>query len=223
MKILLIEDHELFREGLKLVLRDLSYNLQIFEACNYDDASKLISDHSDLDLILLDLGLSGIQGIDALLMLREQSPGTPVVILSAIEDSKKVQQAMENGAQGYITKASDASTILNALKFVMSGGVYVPANIFHMKNFKSGSSVPGNKVAFHKLTPRQVDVLLILSEGRQNKEIANILGLKVSTVRAHVASILKAFDVKNRTQAVQYAMQEGLIELLKSSSSEYKL
>lgn len=223
MKILLVEDHELFREGLKLVLRDLSHDLQIFEASNFDDASKLISYQSDMDLVLLDLGLSGINDIEALVMLRGQSPEIPVVILSANEDGKKVQQVMENGAQGYITKTSDASTILNALKFVLSGGVYVPAEVFQLKNFKTDDPVSNNKAVLHKLTPRQIDVLLILAEGRQNKEIANILGLKVSTVRAHVASILKAFDVGNRTQAVQYAMHKGLIELLKSSKSEFKL
>ncbi|MDH5473082.1 MAG: response regulator transcription factor [Gammaproteobacteria bacterium] len=212
MKILIVDDHEVFREGLKLVVKDLADEMEILEASNYDEAIRFLVDCIDIDLVLLDLCLSGVQDVDALQLLRKQFPEIPVVVISANEDSKKVRQVLEAGAQGYITKSSNATTILNALHFVFSGNVYVPVEILNEKVYTK--EVVSNSESFsHKLTPRQLDVLYILAEGKQNKEIANILDLKVSTVRAHVASILRAFSVSNRTQAVQYAMQNSLIKL----------
>lgn len=223
MKILLIDDHVLFRDGLKLVLEGLNgleAPIETIDAGSFESAIIAIQEEDDFDIILLDLGLPGINDIDALAAIRQKLPSTPIVVLSANEDAQKVAQVFQHGAQGYITKSSSAKIILNALQLVLAGGVYIPAEILasrqqHSENSvtapakKSPGTITSNKPA--NITPRQSDVLFELATGKTNREIAQALSLTESTVRVHVAAILKAFDVSNRTQAVQHAMKNGLI------------
>ena len=208
MKILIIDDHALFRDGLLLVLDGLSTNIEALEAGSYESAKNIMDEHSDLDLILLDLGLPGISYLDALLAIRQQVPDTLVVVLSGTEDHHMVEQALEHGARGYIPKSSPSKIILNALQLILAGGTYVPPQILQKNNdVLDRPSLNHN----HNLTSRQNDVLVELAKGKSNKDIGKALDLTESTVRAHVAAILKTFNVSNRTQAVQYASKNGLI------------
>ena len=207
MKILLIDDHALFRDGLLLVLEDLDSNIETFEAGSYESAKHIIQNETDIDLVLLDLGLPGISYLDALQAIRLALPETLIVVLSGTEDHKTVESSLQHGAQGYIPKSSPAKIILNALQLVISGGTYIPAQI--LKKRSAPDIAPENKNTEHSLTPRQYDVLKQLATGKSNKEIASVLILTESTVRAHVAAILKSFNVSNRTHAVQYAMQNS--------------
>lgn len=208
MKILLIDDHNLFRDGLLLVLEGLNTPIETFEAGSYESAKAIIKEHNDLDLILLDLGLPGISHLDALLAIQQQLPETAIVVLSGSEDYNIVEQALKLGARGYIPKSSSANIMLSALQLVLSGGTYIPSQILQNK-----PEQVIDKQTKHQLTPRQCEVLHKLTEGKSNKEIGKALNLTESTVRAHVAAILKSFDVNNRTQAVQYAMQQGWVKL----------
>ncbi|MCK4705752.1 MAG: response regulator transcription factor, partial [Gammaproteobacteria bacterium] len=106
MKILMIDDHALFRDGLLLVLEDLTTEIETFEAGSYESAKSIMDEHNNLDLILLDLGLPGISHFDALLSIRQQTPDTPIVVLSGTEDQRMVEQALQQGARGYIPKSS---------------------------------------------------------------------------------------------------------------------
>ena len=212
MKILLIDDHALFREGLLLVLEGLNTFLEAYEAGSYESAKNIIDENSDLDLILLDLGLPGISYLDALSAIQQQLPDTIIVVLSGTEDHRMVEQALRLGARGYIPKSSPSKIMLNALQLVISGGTYVPPEILQGNVVDINiASVEDNLE--NKLTPRQCDVLHQLADGKSNKEIGNALDLTESTVRAHVAAILKAFNVSNRTRAVQYAMQKSWLKL----------
>lgn len=206
MKILMIDDHALFRDGLLLVLEDLTTEIETFEAGSYESAKCIMDEHNDLDLILLDLGLPGISYLDALSAIHQQLPNTLIVVLSGTEDHRMVEQAFQLGARGYIPKSSPAKIMLNALQLVLAGGTYVPPQI--LQNLDSDLKNPPTN---DKLTPRQHEVLHELAKGESNKAIGSTLDLTESTVRAHVAAILKAFSVSNRTQAVQYASKEGLL------------
>lgn len=208
MKILLIDDHALFRDGLLLVLEGLNTHIETFEAGSCESAIDIMEKHNDLDMILLDLGLPGISYLDALSTIRQQLPDTPIVVLSGTEDHKMVQQALQNGARGYIPKSAPAKIMLNALQLVISGGIYVPPQILPNGDIELSDEAVG-----HKLTPRQTEVLHELSEGKSNKEIGRVLGLTESTIRVHVAAILKDFNVSNRTRAVQHAMQKGWLHI----------
>jgi DNA-binding NarL/FixJ family response regulator len=207
LKILLIDDHALFRDGLLLVLEDLKIDIETFEACSFESASEVMQAQPDLDMVLLDLGLPGTSYLDALLAIRQRLPKTLIVIVSGTEDQQMVEQALHNGARGYIPKSSPANIILHALQLVISGGTYVPAQILHRKDTLANINI--NKLPGHNLTPRQYDVLLQLATGKSNKEIGKQLNLTESTVRAHVAAILKACNVANRTHAVQFSQQNG--------------
>ena len=213
MKILIIDDHALFRDGLKLVLEGLGADIKTFEAGSYEAAKIIVDEQNDIDLVLLDLGLPEISYIDALIAIRQQLPDSHIVILSGTEDYSMIERALQNGARGYIPKSSSAKIMLNALQLVISGGIYVPPEILQNNSAGISTDITDEKSPGDNLTPRQRDVLRQLADGKSNREIGNVLNLTESTVRAHVAAILKAFDVSNRTQAVRHAMQKSWLKM----------
>lgn len=216
MKILLVDDHALFRDGILLVLEGLAPSIDAFVAGSYEAAKTIIDEQGEFDLVLLDLGLPGVSYLDALLAVRQQLPGTMLVVLSGTDDHQMVEQALHHGARGYIPKSSSAKIMLNALQLVISGGIYIPAEILHKKLGETAAPATVKEDATgpeQLLTPRQCAVLNQVAEGKSNKEIASTLELTESTVRAHVSAILKAFNSSNRTQAVQYAMQKGWLKV----------
>jgi len=214
MKVLLIDDHELFRDGMRYVLTKLDKNTQIFDAGSYEDALPIINTHQDLDLVLLDLGLSGLSDTDALKALRLELPSTPVVIISSNDDGNKVQEILDLGAQGYIPKSTKAEVLISSLKLVLSGGIYIPPEILLRMDKKNESNVSVNdEIVETPLTPRQFEVLGKLTHGLSNKEISTQLNMAEPTVRVHVAAIFKALDVSNRTKAVHLAIQKGWVRV----------
>jgi DNA-binding NarL/FixJ family response regulator len=202
MKILLIDDHVLFRDGLLLILEGLNAEIETFEANSYEAAITLIETHK-IDMVLLDLGLPGVSYLDALKGIQTQIPDACIVVLSGTEDHNMVEQALQYGARGYIPKSSPANIMLSALQLVLSGGIYVPPQILQKQHAQLTS------INEHQLTPRQFEILKQLATGKSNKEIARQLSLSESTVRAHVAAVLKSFNVANRTHAVQFAIQHN--------------
>jgi len=213
MKILIIDDHALFRDGLLLVLEGLGADIKTLEAGSYEAAKIIIDEENDIDLVLLDLGLPEISYIDALLAIRQQLPDSLVVILSGAEDHRMIERALHHGARGYIPKSSSAKIILNALQLVISGGIYIPPEILQNNSAGISTDITDENDPGDNLTPRQRDVLQQLADGKSNKDIGKVLNLTESTVRAHVAAILKAFDVSNRTQAVRHAMQKSWLKI----------
>ncbi len=214
MKILLIDDHALFRDGILLILEGLQMPVETFEASSYESAKIIMDEISDIDLVLLDLDLPGVSFFDALQAIRQQLPESAVVILSGTIDHQVVKKSLHLGARGYIPKSTPAKTMLNALQLIISGDTYVPAQIFQNQDnvisYAAKNKIK-NKSPEHRLTPRQYDVLVQLAEGLSNRAIGKALYLTESTVRAHVAAILRSFDVSNRTQAVRYAVQHSWV------------
>lgn len=220
MKILIADDHDLFREGLNLVLQQLEDGLEVIEAGDFSQAVELAKTTPDISLVLMDLAMPGMRWNDGLDTLSKVLPGTPIVVLSASEDQLLVKEAVNRGAAGYIPKTSSSRVMISALKLVLSGGVYLPpALINHDKNGNHGGDVMHptatvtTNAANNLLTPRQREVLTLLGEGKSNKEIARILDLSEGTVKLHVTAILRALKVNNRTRAVVAASQMGLSPL----------
>lgn len=214
MKILIADDHELFRDGLRHVLDQLGSPLTIVEASDFPQAIVAVERERDIDIVLLDLSMPGMSWNDGLQRLKELLPETvPLIVLSASDDRRHVLQAVNMGAAGFIPKTSSSRVMLSALKLVLSGGVYLPPALLEQGagGALDGSGGPmGSESAVSFLTPRQREVLTLLGQGKSNKEIARVLQLAEGTVKLHVTAILKALNVNNRTRAVVAASQLGL-------------
>ena len=208
MKILLVDDHPLFIEGMRGILQRLDDAAVIQTSGSCEEALGLIEKDDDIDLLLLDLNLPGMSGLDGMQQLRHHLPATSIVLLSASEDRNKVLRAIELGAKGYIPKSSTSEIIITALQLVLSGGVYFPMAVLDTINSSHAKTSNGNG---HTLTLRQIEVLRLLAEGHPNKTIAEKLHMAENTVRVHVSAILRFLEVSNRTEAGLVASRMGLL------------
>ncbi|MFY8092103.1 MAG: LuxR C-terminal-related transcriptional regulator [Niveispirillum sp.] len=207
MKILIGDDHLLFREGLCRLLAQLDAQANFVEAGTFDQVRELARDGHDFDLVLLDLQMPGFPGFSGVQEICEAQAGTPVVIVSASEAQADVRAALDAGASGYIPKSSSVKIMLSALNLIFSGGIYVPpAAILGDGPGVTGTVASGTGQAggagAPTLTQRQRDVLRCLREGKSNKQIAYELGLSEGTVKIHVTAVMRSLGVRNRTQAV---------------------
>lgn len=207
MKILIADDHALFREGLCHVLEDLAEPLTVLEAVDCPQAMQYARKHSDLDLALLDLQMPGEDGFTALEFFASHLPATPVVILSASDKYSDMQRSLDMGAMGFIPKDTSGSVMLSALNLVLSGGIYIPPSMIREEHQPLPAVAQQNTAG---LTPRQLEVLALLVEGGANKEIAHRLNLAEATVKMHVTAILKCLGVNNRTRAARAVEQAGI-------------
>jgi len=217
VKILVVDDHPLIREALRQVLQALDRKLDLLEAQSCEEALELTRGHRDLSLILLDLALPGQDGFEALRRLRDEFPDIPVVVLSATDQRETVMRAIDGGAMGYIPKTSSSQLLLNALRLVLSGAIYLPPEVL-LKEHEIAPAAPPTPVSPTELrdpraiglTARQTQVLALLVQGKPNKLICRDLDLAEGTVKIHVTAILKALGVANRTQAVIAVSKLGL-------------
>jgi len=203
MKILIVDDHALFREGLCYVLKALDERVTIIEASDYDSALQHVSENTELDLVLLDLNMPGQNGFTTLDALSKHYPALPVVILSASNQRSDIQHSMDAGAMGFIPKETTSEVMLNALRLILSGGIYVPQSMVKQNEAVLNENGLG-------LTPRQLEVLVLLLHGDTNKEIASKIDIAEATVKMHVTAILRTLGVSNRTQAARAAEKMGL-------------
>ncbi|OIQ93855.1 transcriptional regulatory protein DegU [mine drainage metagenome] len=214
MKIMIADDHELLRDGLRHVLELSEDGIAIVEACDYPEALAMAESERNLDAVLLDLSMPGMVWSEGLTALRGLLPrDVPIIVFSALNDRRTIMQAVNLGAAGYIPKSSPRRVMLGALRLVLSGGVYLPPSLLDQQLEVGGSDQASLHISFQGvasgLTPRQREVLLLLGQGKSNKEIARTLELAEGTVKLHVTAILKALKVSNRTSAVVAASQMG--------------
>jgi DNA-binding NarL/FixJ family response regulator len=209
MKILVIDDHPLIQEALKHVLSELDASLELIQAHDASSAHAALSRTSDVDLLVLDLALPGCDGFDLLADLRRDWPDIPVLVLSATYDKATVELALDLGAMGFIPKTANARVLVDALRLVLSGGVFVPVEC---SAAGGGSLRPRSGTKSHELglTPRQSDVLKLLVQGKPNKLICRDLSLSEGTIKVHVSAILRALNVHNRTQVVIELARRGV-------------
>ena len=222
MRILLVDDHTLFREALLHVLRQFDDTAVVIEASTAREAIRLAAHYHDLDLILLDLTLPGLNGLSALPELHELRPTAPLVILSASENSVDVRQALDAGAMGYIPKSSSSHEMITALRLVLAGEVYVsPAMLAAVEGLEAVAAqvtVAAVRESTDGLTPRQLEVLRLMAQGLSNKGICKRLNVAEGTVKLHVTAVMRALNTCNRTQAVIEATRRGLIPVLDKGS-----
>ena len=211
MKLLIIDDHPVVRDGLAALLRQLGPEVTVLLAEGVSQGLGLADVHPDLDVVILDLAMPGSDGFAALHEFGRLQPQLPVVVLSSSEDPRDVRRALASGALGYIPKSAPPRTILAAVQFVLAGNVYIPTLLAQDTGTRDQAGDYSSPKSGVSLTSRQIDVLRLLCEGRSNKEIGRTLGVSQKTVKVHVTAIFKALNVANRVQAAAVADKAGLI------------
>ncbi len=198
--LVIADDHPLFRDALRQAVASVVTSAKIDETGSFDELTALLEQDSDVDLILLDLTMPGISGFSGLIYLRAQYPAIPVVIVSASDDGGTIRRSLDFGASGFIPKRFGVDTLRDAVVKVMEGDVWVPPDT----DLTSATDPDMTRLRDRlvTLTPQQVRVLMMLSEGLLNKQIAYELGVSEATIKAHVSAILQKLGVESRTQAV---------------------
>lgn len=204
MKALVVDDHALFREGMSLLAEHRFPELRLLQAGTLRSAIETLSAHDDCRLVLLDLGLPDCDGLDGLGELQRAAPRAVTVVMSADERPETIFAAIDAGAAGYIPKTADSKAFVQALQTVLDGGVHLPPQVTGM------SRPPTAAPTSLDLSPRQLEVLRLLIEGRSNKHIMRELELSESTVKTHLQAIFRRLGTSNRTQAVVTAARLGL-------------
>src|SRR5438105_9207183 len=198
-RLVIADDHPLFRGALREAVSGLFPDAHIAEAGSFDDAAALL-EGGEVDLVLLDLAMPGVRGFSGLMYLRAQYPSVPVVVVSANDDPAVIRRCMDFGASGFIPKTLGVEAMRAAVARVLEGGLWTPPDV----DLKAGTDAETADLMARlaTLTPQQVRVLMMLSEGLLNKQIAYNLSVSEATVKAHVSAILQKLNVESRTQAV---------------------
>jgi DNA-binding NarL/FixJ family response regulator len=218
MKILLVDDHSLITDALRVLLLDIDPNANVFTAGDADGAERLLDQHPDADLMLLDLGIPGASGTSVLEALVARAPDLKILVLSGVQDQRSVMRVLQLGAAGFVPKSMASDTLVSAIKFVLSGGVYIPADLLDEVTRgaamlglpERGRDMLGQPTSSRiQLTERQEQVLQLLARGAPIKIICRELGLSEGTVKTHVTAIYRAFGASNRTEALLAARRQG--------------
>lgn len=222
--IVIIDDHQLFREGVKRILDFESSFDVVAEGDDGSEAVSLIEEHKP-DVVIMDINMPQINGVEATRMLIEKYPDTKVIILSIHDDENYVTHALKTGAQGYLLKEMDADALVEAVKVVADGGSYLHPKVTHnlVQEYRrlaaeenSGTEMmhaPEIRRPLHLLTRRECEVLQLLADGKSNRGIGETLYISEKTVKNHVSNILQKMNVNDRTQAVVLAIKNGWVEV----------
>ncbi|GHB20656.1 DNA-binding response regulator [Pseudovibrio japonicus] len=197
-RFIIADDHPLFRGAMRQTIEKQFASVKIIEAGSLDEVTAALDREEDVDMILLDLSMPGMRGFSGLMYLRAQYVGVPIVVVSGTEDPTTIRSAIEFGASGYIPKSLGIDVIQDGVSVVLEGGVWIPPDVD--LNTVDEATKMAQRLA--SLTPQQVRVLMMLSQGLLNKQIAYELSVSEATVKAHVSAILQKLGVESRTQAV---------------------
>lgn len=208
MKVLLVDDHVMFRQGLKLLLSDLEEGLEFSEAGTFDEAIESLDEHG-ADLILLDLNMPGGDGLTALREIRSAHPEIPLAVVSGVDEPARIRELIDAGALGYVPKSSSSEVLIAALKLIIAGSVYLPPAALDSVSNPQHDSIDG-MFQQHLLSSRQTAVLLRAIQGVPNKVIAREMKIAEGTVKAHLSAAFRTLGVHNRTEAVFAAARWGL-------------
>lgn len=202
-KILIVDDHPMFREALRGAIKIALANAQVFEAGGISAACETIRAEPGIEIVLLDLSMPGTTSFDGLMLMRSSFPRIPIMVVSGLDDPRIVQEAIRLGAAGFVPKSVDKATLGKAISEVLNGSVFVPADLAQtVPGACAASDTTDITTRLAELTPAQLRVLQLIRHGRLNKQIAHELGVSETTVKAHVSEILRKLKVVSRTQAV---------------------
>jgi DNA-binding NarL/FixJ family response regulator len=199
-RLVIADDHPLFRGALREAVSGPFEKADIAEAGSFEEVTKLLDRGAEIDLILLDLAMPGVRGFSGLMYLRAQYPSVPIIVVSANDDPSVIRRCMDFGASGFIPKTLGIEAMRDAIARVCEGGVWTPLDVD--LDAPADARTAGLMARLASLSPQQVRVLMMLSEGMLNKQIAYELGVSEATVKAHVSAILQKLGVESRTQAV---------------------
>jgi DNA-binding NarL/FixJ family response regulator len=216
IKVLLVDDHALFRDGMRYVLQQLADEVEILDTGNFNEALQLVQNHPDIDLALLDLNMPDSEGVPSLQHFHQRFPDIPLVVVSGSEQRDDIEDVMNLGAMGFISKMSASKVMLSALQMVLDGGVYVPPQLLQhaVAKLDAGQALSdkrSQRANKFGLTPRQSEVLQLMGAGLSNKDISRQLDLAEGTVKIHIAAIYQALHVGTRLDAVNAARRLGFI------------
>ncbi|WP_374326126.1 response regulator [Azonexus sp.] len=213
LKLLVVEDHALVREGLVGLLSQVEEGVQVFESADFESALSVLDSEGDFDLVLLDLALPGIDGFAGLDILRRRYPAMPVAVVSAFDDQPTVTRVMNLGASGFIPKALNGERLLQAVRDVLAGNIVRPSGQMPAR-LDDAVPLPPSSVSVKPgeigLTDRQAQVLCLMVRGLSNRDIADQLDLSEGTVKIHATAVFKALGVTSRTQALVTAARYGI-------------
>ena len=212
MKILVVDDHALVREGTQQVLHGLGPCVEVMQASTFAQALEQARQHPELELVLLDYHLPDATGLQALDVLGARFPDLPVLMLSGSASVALMRSVLQAGACGFVTKSGQSAEILDAIRVVLQGGIYLPAEL----RADADGFEPEDTLESTSLTRRQTLVLLEMVAGKSNREISQSLGVSEETVKSHVTAMLRHFKVPNRTLAVLEAARQGYPALAQS-------
>lgn len=205
-KVIIADDHPLFRAALKQAIRKISTNAKIIEVSSLGEASNILAAEDNVNLLLLDIHMSDSDGFAGLIMYKQAYPLTPIVIVSASDEPEIIQNAIEFGASGFIPKSVDLSIIREAINTVFEGQSWWPNDVgLNPLGSHAASSFSASSKLFSTLTPTQSKVFMAISEGLLNKQIAFKMDISESTIKTHITAIFKKLNISSRTQAVIFA------------------
>ena len=207
MKLLIADDHALFRDGLSLHLEKLAPQAVIYQAANFSQAIKILQSMTDIDLVMVDLDMPDMDWEEGLKTIQETAPEAKIVIISASENPQHIKKSLNIGVKGYISKSLDTKVLTSALNLILDGGTYLPPSL--MEKASHGFSVKEDNKKI--LTPRQAEVLRYVAEGLSNKQIAYKMSVSEATVKLHINALLRSLGATNRTQALIIAQKRGII------------
>lgn len=221
MKLLLVDDHSLFRGGLRLLLAALQQDLTILEADSCQSAMGLMQQHDDIRLCLLDLSLRNEDGLGILEVLKSHRPEVVAVVVSADESPTTIYAALDAGAMGYVPKSANPAVMVQALRLVLEGGIYLPSALIEAKNHDKGRDKLAVVTSAGIMTTRQQEVLQGLLRGWPNKTISRHLDISENTLKGHLAAIYRILEVRSRSQAVIAAAKHGFKAGLEEACHDY--
>jgi two-component system, NarL family, nitrate/nitrite response regulator NarL len=210
MKLLIVDDHAILREGLVALLQQFEQGAEVLQASDTAEGVRLAEAHSDLDAAFLDLNMPGQNGMDVIPVFTKRFPQLPIIVLSSSEDPGDVRLALKSGAFGYVPKSASPKSIVSALRLVLAGEIYVPPLMLDFVPAVNDGPAHLLPNAGERLTDRQAEVLRQLCRGLSNKEISRALNLSEKTTKAHITAIFKTLGVVNRTQAAAAARRAGI-------------
>jgi len=214
MKIIHLEDHLSFAEGFSVLMRRYRPSVQIIGTSNTEAALQLLEEHADIDLIIIDLNMPGLHGQTFIEGLNQRNLYIPFLVLSATDDIRKIESAINSGASGFAPKTDSMQSILTVIDQIMLGHTAIPKNILDGIARLNKNSVDKKQelIKQYQLSERQLDVLGLLQQGYSNQEIASVLNISINTIKIHVRTLCETFSAKNRTECVFLAEKSGLLD-----------
>ncbi len=213
MRLMIVDDHELFRNGLKFQLGSIDSDLTVLEADTFEDAVRIASENGPVDKVFLDLMMPAMDWRDAIASLKAVAAPPDIIVLSGTDDVEQIREAIDHGASGFIPKNLKGDVLESALRLILAGGFYITPEVYRAPRsnaapMRARRPVEGTEVP---LTPRQREVLSHIDSGLSNRQIAQTMTLSEATVKMHIGRLFKALGAQSRTDALAVARRKGML------------